>query len=194
MFKIKVECDSLEKLEQYIKIVQALNKLKVDRDFQQFIQNKCLETVRNISMTTISGSTNDEYVAEYISRHSIQEYDNGFVLYNNFTIPAVLSTKNTKNQERDLGIVRNYDEGFSIALALEYGTGLVGQENPVQGAWEYNVNNYGEAGWFYKSVNGEVLRTRGFKGFEIYRYTAEHIKNNYENWIREYLKNDGGVS
>lgn len=188
MLDIKVDIDSIEKLDKHIKYVENLLKMKTDVEFQKYIQNKCLETVKKVSRERIGINTNEEYVEEYISRHSIREETNGFVLYNDLTIPAILSTSNTKNQDRGNGIVRNYDNGFSIALAFEYGTGLVGQENPVQGAWEYNVNNYGEYGWYYKPVEGESIQTRGYQGFEIYRYTAEEIKSMLPKWVNDYLR------
>ena len=188
MLDIKVEVDSIKKLDQYIKYVEKLCKMKSDVDFQKYIQEKCLATVKKISRERIGNSTNDEYIEEYISRHSIREEKNGFVLYNDLTIPAILSTKKTKNQERDNGIVRNYDSGFSIALAFEYGTGLVGRDNAVQGAWEYNINDYGEEGWYYKPLNGNSIRTRGYQGFEVYRYTAEEIKAMLPKWVNDYFR------
>lgn len=195
MLDIKVDVDSLEKLEKYINFVKSMNLMKTDKNFQKFIQNKCLETVRKISEQRITNTTtNDEYIEEYKIRHSIRETENGFVLYNDFTIPYIMTTRNTKNQDRDNGIVRDYSKGFSIALAFEYGVGLVGEENAVQGAWEYNKNNYGEYGWYYKPLDGKSIQTRGYAGFEVYRYTAEEIKKNLKNWVLEYRKSKGGVS
>ena len=188
MLQVKVDINSIEKLDSHIKYVEKLLTMKTDKNFQKYIQQKCLETVRRVSRERIRNSTNDEYIEEYILRHSIREEENGFVLYNNFTIPAILSTQNTKNQDRLNGKVRNYDNGFNLALAFEYGTGLVGQDNPVQGAWEYNVNEYGEYGWYYKSFNGDAVRTRGYQGFEIYRFTAEEIKVMLPKWINDYFR------
>ena len=38
--------------------------------------------------------------------------------------------------------LEDYPNGFSIALAFEYGVGIVGQTNPVPNAWEYNLKDY----------------------------------------------------
>ena len=187
MLNVDVNIDSIKKLEKHIKFVEKLLKMKTDVKFQKYIQNKCLETVKKVSYQRIGSNTNEEYIEEYISRHQIREVSDGFVLYNDLTIPAILSTKSTKNQDNSQGVVRNYENGFSIALAFEYGTGLVGQENAVQGAWDYNVNNYGDKGWYYKPLNGEAIRTRGYQGFEIYRYTAEEIKSMLPKWVNDYL-------
>ena len=40
------------------------------------------------------------------------------------------------------------------AKYVEFGTGIIGSENPHPdtslGDWKYDINNHGEAGWFYK--------------------------------------------
>jgi len=186
ILKITSDVKNLDKLTRFIDIVEKFANSRNDLDFQKYLQDKVLQTVRQVSYDYIENNTNQEYFEEYVSRHSIREEANGFVLYNDFAIPAILSTKNTKNQDRDLGIVRNYDDGFSIALAFEYGVGIVGQDNPVQGAWEYNINQYGKGGWYYKALNGEVMKTEGYHGFEIYRHTAERIQENLKGWIEKY--------
>ena len=183
---IKTDVKGLDVLDKHIKYVEAFMTSKTDSEFQKFLQEKVLETVNRIARERINNTTNDEYIEEYILRNSIREEDDGFVLYNNFTIPAVLVTQNTKNQDRDLGLVRNYDNGFNLALAFEYGVGIVGQNNPVNGAWDYNINNYGESGWYYKTPSGEAVRTQGYQGAEVYRYTAIEIQNNLKDWVLEY--------
>lgn len=195
MFNVKIDVDGLEEFKKYIEYVKSMNNMKIDKNFQKFIQNKCLEVVKKISDQRITNTTtNDEYIEEYKMRHSIRETENGFVLYNDFTIPYIMTTMNTKNQDRDNGIVRDYSKGFSIALAFEYGVGLVGKENAVQGAWEYNKNNYGEYGWYYKPLDGKSIQTRGYEGFEVYRFTAEEISKSLKDWVMEYKKNNkGGV-
>lgn len=195
MLNINVDVNGLEEFKKYIDYVKAMNSMKIDKDFQKYIQKKCLETVKKVSDDRITPTTtNNEYIEEYKLRHKIRETVDGFVLYNDFTIPYIMTTRNTKNQDRDVGMVRDYSKGFSIALAFEYGVGLVGEENPVQGAWEYNKNHYGEYGWYYKPLDGEATQTRGYAGFEVYRFTAEEIKKNLKNWVKEYKDNKGGVS
>lgn len=49
----------------------------------------------------------------------------------------------------------------------EYGTGIVGSQNPhvaealQQAGWKYDVNNHGEKGWVYPVGNGEYRWTKG---------------------------------
>lgn len=190
MLNIKPYIQGLKELEKHIDIVDKMLKMKTDKSFQEFIQDKVLETVNRIARERISNTTNDEYIEEYILRNSIREELDGFVLYNDFTIPAVLTTRNTKNQDRTMGMVRNYDNGFNLALAFEYGVGIIGQNNPVNGAWDYNINNYGEEGWYYKTPSGESIRTQGYQGAEVYRYTAIEVQSKLSDWVEEYFRKE----
>lgn len=186
MFDVKIEIDGLEKFEKYIKFVEAINSMKTDKGFQKFIQNKCLETVKEQSDKRITSSTTDnEYIVEYKSRHKIRETSDGFILYNDTILPVELLPVSEKN-------ISNYANGFSIALAFEYGIGIVGQNSAKQGAWEYNVNNWNFP-WYYVKY-GEKYSTYGYEGFEVYRYTAEEIQKNLKNWVLEYRNKKGGVS
>ena len=178
LLKIDASVDKLEDLKKYIDRVNGLAKMQSDVKFQKFIKNKCLETVRKISdMRLTGGTTNDELIEEYKSRHKIRDFVDGFVLYNDTILPSsMISTKH----------LEDYPNGFSIALAFEYGVGIVGQTNPVPNAWEYNLKDY-NFGWYYQKYD-EIFHTYGYSGFEIYRYTAEEIQKNLNNWIDEYEK------
>lgn len=178
LLKIDASVDKLEGLRKYIDRVNGLAKMQSDVKFQKFIKNKCLETVRKISdMRLTGGTTNDELIEEYKSRHKIRDFVDGFVLYNDTVLPSsMISTKH----------LEDYPNGFSIALAFEYGVGIVGQTNPVPNAWEYNLKDY-NFGWYYQKYD-EIFHTYGYSGFEIYRYTAEEIQKNLNNWIDEYEK------
>jgi len=170
--------DNIKGLERHIKYVQDLSKMKSDRKFKKFIQEKCLETVRKITeQRLVGGTTDDEMIQEYKSRHKIREFSDGFVLYNDTTLPAsMLSTNHPED----------YPNGFSIALAFEYGIGIVGQNNPVANAWEYNLRDY-NFGWYYQKYD-ESYHTYGYSGFEIYRYTAVEIEKQLPKWVNEYMK------
>lgn len=181
MINGKLEVSGLENLQKQIDYVKKMQSMTTNKDFQRFIQEKCLETVIKVSkqrLRTGSGAeecTNDEYFEEYINNHKIREIDNGFVLYNDLTVPA-----NTKKPE-------NYPNGFSIAMAFEYGVGIVGENaNDNPNAWAYNVNNH-QFGWVYEK-DGQYFATYGYAGFEIYRFTAIEIQKQLPTWVREYFK------
>lgn len=193
MLKVNIEIESLEKLQKHIELVEKMMKLIDDIKFKEFLQKKCIETIQSVAKQRVHGSTNDEYLEEYLNRNQIRETSNGFEIYNNFTIPVILSTKNTKNQDRTKGIVRNYDEGFNIAMAFEYGVGIVGITTGNPNAWEYDINNYGENGWYYKTQNGDSIRTSGYVGFEVYRFSAIEINSQLPKWVNDYIKEVGIV-
>ena len=181
MLKTKVIIEDIEELDKYIQFVDRFSKMKTDVKFQKFMQIKCLHALNEVIADRLHGTTNEEYIEEYKLRNQIKEEPDGFLIYNDFTIPAILTTQSNAT--------RNYIEGFSIALAFEYGVGIVGQENAVLGAWEYNVNNH-EKGWYYKNTKGDVLFTQGYKGLEIYGQTAIKIENNLSKWVEEYFRKE----
>lgn len=179
MLTVSTTINGLNNLQKEIDKVQKLMSLQNDSNYKSFLQEKIMQTLNEVMSERLSGTTNSEYIEEYKRRNQFRDIENGFVLYNDFTIPAVLSTKSTKT--------RNYSKGFSIALAFEYGVGIVGAENPKKGAWDYNINQY-EKGWYYKTASGEILWTRGYEGLEIYRYTKDRIEKNMSSWVNEYQK------
>lgn len=172
--KVKVNVKGLDEFHKYIEFVKKFSTMKTDREFQIYIQNKVLETVNKISSEYLPDS--DIKIA-YILNNKIREIDNGFVLYNDTYVE-------TESE--------GYGGKFCIALAFEYGTGLVGQEHPKVGAWQYNVNQH-EKGWTYYQ-DGTFHFTRGMQGYEIYRFTLEEIKKNLNDWVMDYKGKDGGVS
>ena len=69
MLKVKTDIDSLEKLDKYIDFVNKMLQMQTDKDFQKFIQKKCLETIKTVSINRLVSSggaercTNEEYFA-----------------------------------------------------------------------------------------------------------------------------------
>jgi len=177
MFDVTIT--GLEELNKHIEFVKKLAKMKTDTSFQKFMQDKCLQTVNRIARESLGGTTNDEYISEYILRNKIEEKSDGFILYNDLVIPAVIASARS-----------GYEEGFPLALAFEYGVGIVGQNNPVNGAWQYNVHNY-QNGWYYKDMStGEAIHTYGYQGAEVYRKTAMEVQNQLSNWVNEYYSKE----
>jgi hypothetical protein len=184
--KVKLELTGIDKLKKHIDFVKKISLLKTDKKFQEYIQNKFLETVNQVSMERLPlGSLS----LEYIEHNQIRKVENGFILYNDTAI------------ETD---TEGYGGKFSIALAFEYGTGIVGQDNPKLGAWQYNVKGHIN-GWWYPTddsdpnptkkitKDGLILAwTKGFEGYEIYRFTLERIKSKIKDWVSNY--GNGGVA
>lgn len=182
MLKIDINVQGLSKLQKHIEFVEKIMKMKTDKSFQKFIQDKVLETVKKVSNERlVGGTTDDEYIEEYKSRHKIREVENGFVLYNDTVLPTSMLPISPNT-------AMNYPNGFSIALAFEYGIGIIGENDAKVGAWNYNVNDWNFA-WHY-TKNGTTYSTYGYSGFEIYRYTAIEIENKLKDWVNEYYEKE----
>lgn len=167
ILKINTKVNGLEKLDEYINFVEKFANSKYDLEFQKYLQEKCIEVIERVTNTLLpyTGDT----VELYKSNNKIREFEEGFIIYNDTTVEAT---------------TEGYEGAFSIALAFEYGTGVVGQENPKEGAWEYNINQY-ETGWTYFK-NEAFHFTKGLQGFEIYRNSKIEIENNLKDWVLDY--------
>lgn len=66
------------------------------------------------------------------------------------------------------------------AKFVEFGTGIVGSENPHPNTsiigWKYDVNNHGEKGWLYFK-NGEWHWTKGMPSRPFMYNTASELRN-----------------
>lgn len=181
MFDAKIQVFNLDKLQKHIDFVDKMLLMKTDSDFQDFIKIKVLEVADKVTNERlIGGTTNDDAIAAYKSNHKIRDYENGFILYNDTTIPANASDTS------------GYNNGeFPVALAFEYGVGIVGQNSSnSESAWAYDINNHGESGWVFILDNGAWERTRGYVGFEIYRNIAIEVESKLEKWVIEYYKKE----
>lgn len=181
-FNLDMDFINKQHLDELLDYVNKLLRMKNDKKFQKFIQNKCknvLEQVMNDNL--IGGTTNDSAIELYRGSNHIEEYDEGFILYNDAKIPA-----NVKGIQNDAD---NYPNGeFSIALAFEYGVGIIGENTNNPNAWNYNQQGY-YFGWYLpQDVTGEVgVQTGGYEGFQIYTLTAQEIEKQLPSWVYEYV-------
>lgn len=200
MLNITINTQGLDKLQNQIDFVEKMLSMKTDVKFQNEIQKRVLDTVKRITSERLTGgTTNDEIISEYSNNHKIRTEDDGFILYNNTMIPA-----NVKGVQNDIA---NYPDGmFSVAMAFEYGVGIVGMKTGNPNAWEYNINtfkqentNYGKGynfGWILPKEVAEKYgipkgqEYGGYEGFEIYRYTAEEVKKLLNSWVKEYYRKE----
>lgn len=186
MLDTQIDIQGLDKLQNHIDFVDKMLSMKTDSSFQKFIQEKVLETARRVTdMRLVGGTTNDEAIELYKSNHKIREEEQGFILYNDTKIPA-----DVNGVQND---IENYPEGmFNIALAFEYGVGIIGQFTPSSdSAWAYNIQGY-NFGWILpQSVTGEVgIQTAGYQGFEIYRNIAIEVRQQLKTWVEEYFRKE----
>lgn len=185
MLKVKCEVKGLQQLDATIKYINQLIQMKSDKNFQKFIQDKVMATVQQVTRDRlIGGTTNDEEIVEYIENHKIREEEDGFVLYNDTKIPA--DKYNTLPFDTS-----GYPEGmFSIALAFEYGTGVIDTSNITRSE---SHKRMGTQWYLPKKVYGESgVLFGGYDGFGIYKYTKIEIEKNLPKWVKEYF--NGGAS
>lgn len=70
----------------------------------------------------------------------------------------------------DKGIWMTCDDEYGVYV--EFGTGIVGAEKPHPHPWNYDINNHGTEGWWYKKDN---------KRFHTYGQTSKHFM--YDAWL-----------
>ena len=197
MFNFTIDIQGLKNLENHIKFVTAMAQMKEDKNFQDFMKDKCLKTVikKANEMFAINTTTNEDLKEAYLNNNKIRDEKNGFVVYNDLCI-----TKETTK----------FSEGyiFCVALAFEYGTGIIGSGSVsfASNSYEYNVNKNKvkvndqliDGWWLSKQKNANnpyvaeskssnAVVTQGYSGMEIYRKSVIEIENNLNNWVNEYL-------
>lgn len=204
MLQTDINIDNLKGLETYVKYVDRLLSIKDDKHFQKYFQDKFLETVNKVANAKIRFDTTQDLndINLYLNSNKIEETSDGFILYNDAKIPA--DKYNTLPFDTS-----GYPSGqFSLALAFEYGTGIVAvgayDTSDEKGfkPWDYNAVGISKAPyhksqrWYLpKNVYGEShIWIKGYKGFEVYRFTYEEIKNSMRDWLDDYFAKYGGVS
>ena len=197
MLNVNISMTGEKNLEQHIAYIKKLILMKTDVSFQKFIQEKCLEIVikKSRELLAQNTTTNEDLKSAYINNHKIKEEKDGFVIYNDLCV--------VKETTR-------FSEGyvFSVALAFEYGTGIVGSGSvgSAPPSYRYNVNNNHVKidndkvpGWwlsiekngnnqhFGVSKSGKAVVTQGYRGMEIYRSSAIEITKRLKTWVNEYF-------
>lgn len=176
MYRVKVKG-----IDECLTTFSSLQKLIKNYEFMEYISKKSKDTLDRITKQNIS-SFNKE-TNQYANGHQVEVNQEEIILFNNTKADLSHLSESTK---------ANYPDGFSIAKAVEYGTGIVGRDSVASGlskAWEYDVNNHGEQGWFYEK-NGKIYWTKGMEGKMIYFKTKLAIERNIKRWVREYIKNN----
>lgn len=184
-FNLDMDFINKEQLDTLVDYVNKLLKMKNDKQFQKFIQNKCLKVLDQVmNDNLIGGTSNDDAIDIYMNSNHILDFGEGFILYNDAKIPA-----NVKGVQNDIS---NYPNGeFSIALAFEYGVGIVGENTDNPNAWNYNLQDY-YFGWYLPSdvAGSSGIQTSGYQGFQIYTLTAREIENQLPSWVYEYIEKE----
>lgn len=198
MFKINTTIQGLDKLQKEIDRVDKLLQLQTNIQlFNTKLAERMLKIVNEVANNRISmfPTTNEEHKSEYLRNNKYQIEGNTIIIYND--------TKITSPKSR---VSDAYE--FSIAMAFEYGTGIIGEQNPKIGAWKYDVNKEnnrafvdGEKidGWWIpkskaggvntlaESRSGNAVVVQGYEGMEIYRFAREEIIKQLPKLINDLL-------
>jgi len=93
---------------------------------------------------------------------------------------------------------RSVKDGFVIevngeyALYVEFGTGIVGEENPhpnaLQEGWEYDMNDHGENGWFYIGADGIRHWTKGMPARPYIYQTSLYVRRITTRTVNKHIK------
>ncbi len=162
------------------------NKLKKlgdsigSQEMMNYLGDKCERALYKTTYENLT-TVEDLEVSEYAKNHQKKIEGNRIILSNGTM--ADLSGLSPET-------LANYPNGFSIAKAVEYGTGIVGATSEASAFadnWAYDVNQHGNSGWFYKK-DGNIFWSKGFEGRLIYYKTAKEIKEKSNKWVSNYLK------
>lgn len=166
-------------LNGLVDTIESLNKIKdihSNPRFIEFLKNKCMLEVKYQTDIRLSSLVDlkSALLSNYRNNHKIRNTTNGFILYNDLSRSWL-----------------KYD--FSIAQAVEYGIGVIGQGTgitAIDDGWEYDINKHGLEGWIYKDEEGKTHRTAGYEGRNVYYYTYLGILNQMEKWTWEFIESE----
>lgn len=178
MYKIKVTGT-----KELLNDLKAMSDSFGSKEMMDYLGDKCERTLYKITHENLT-TVDDLEVSDYAKNHQKEILKNKIILSNNTM--ADLSGLSPET-------LANYPNGFSIARAVEYGTGIVGASSAAAGeagkaGWEYDINQHGDKGWFYVK-DGKLYWSRGFEGRLIYYKTHKDIADNIKGWIYDYVDN-----
>lgn len=162
-------------LEETVVYLENLKDLYSNRNFINFIKQKCLKTVKYQTDVRLSSlvDLNSALLSNYRNNHKTVDTENGFILYNDLMNDGWVE----------------YD--FSIAEAVEYGIGIKGLGTGITASgngYQYDINSHGDTGWVYKDKDGKTVWTKGYEGRNVYYYTYLEIMSKMESWIDEFIE------
>ena len=176
---------SVTGLDETQKYLNRFKKLITDKAFRQFIADKCEKELYNICLLNLNIDEEQVKNSNYMnSMHT--EIDKDYIyIYND----SEIDVQNKPYMEETTKA--NYPAKLSLAKIVEYGIGYTGQlrtPNVIElEDWEYDVNNHGYKGWYYKDSNGNKCWTNGFQGRLIFYKLKEYIEQNIAEWVYEYI-------
>lgn len=91
------------------------------------------------------------------------------------------------------GAIAKITDDEAKAYFYEYGTGIVGENNPTINptayaeGWQYDINAHGEGGWIYPKKDGTFGRTSGLRAMNAYYNAFKKAESEIDKIAKEEL-------
>lgn len=166
--------------------INEMIRLLESRALLVFFRMKILEALNRISVERIRSINTEEDIqlSTYMAGNNAEIQDDVIYVYNNSVIDIDLSKFSDRRK------IFNYPLQLSLAKIVEYGIGYTGMSTPQEGVdqeWEYDVNEHGVQGWYYKDSGGQFHWTNGYEGKLIFHTLDRYVQEHANSWIDEYL-------
>lgn len=180
---------SVKGLSELQKLVKNISDIISSDRFKEYISKRLEESlifIQKASLTTIN-TDEDLELSNYMNSNHLKIEGDTIYIYNDAVID--LSNKNMSETTKE-----RYPAQLSLAKIVEYGIGYTGgafteHQEEVED-WEYDVNNHGYKGWYYRDNGGTLHWTNGFAGRMIFFKLKEYIKVNINKWIIDYINKE----
>lgn len=193
-----------EDLQDFLYLMESFWNTK---KFRKFVGDKCLDELFKLNhtipdYTLLEHSVFQGKVEEYKRNHQVEYGDDYILLFNDTVLPLEEMWWLGESSRP------NYPNGISVALIIEYGTGLLG--TPAEG-WEVNINNHQQDpnsttysltqphdyswAWKYLSPDHRGVKgvdpanyTNGLEGQLIYFKFFSKVRERFGDWVIEYAE------
>lgn len=169
------------------KLVQKIINTLTTKEFYEYFGEKLMEQLKKIAneeVSTIYSEAMQDYdKTNYLSSMGMEIRDNEIYLFNDAVIDDL------PNRIQDPEKLANYPLKLSLAKIVEYGIGNYGFTTPLEIApnWQYDMNDYGNAGWSYIDLNGNSHHTSGFEGRLVFYKTLKWLEEGARPIVYDYL-------
>ena len=175
-------------IDNFFNKIDEIEKIYKSKGLLKYVADKCQKELKNISLKNLTTISSKEDIDKSLYMNSnkieINYEDMEITLYND-------SEKNISEKNISAEKLANYPLKLSLAQIVEFGIGYTGSINArseVDSSWQYDVNNHGYKGWYYKDENGVIHWTNGYAGRYIYLKLKQYVEKNAETWIKEYIE------
>lgn len=184
LYKIDVDVSDYDRI---LKKFIGINNKFADKNLLDFIAKKSFEVLKRVSLENLS-SVNEENLEKSLYMMSNQwklDGEDTIVLFNDSEID--ISSKDMSQEKKS----KYPNLKISLSKIVEYGIGYTGGSKtaikPSADEWQYDINQHGYKGWYYKDENGNIVWTNGFEGRLIFYKTKQEIEKNINKWISQYV-------